>query len=46
MTVRLLAAVWTAPEVSEEEVAMLRAFTVGFQKVLRIVVYFSWLRPV
>ena len=45
VTVRLLAAAWTAPEVSEEE-AMLRAFTAGFQKALRVVFYFLWLRPV
>ena len=46
VTVLLCASVGRLPRLVKRKVAILRAFTVGFQKVLRVVFYFSWLRPV
>ena len=46
VTVRLCAAAGSLPRLVRRKVAMLRAFTVGFKKVLRVVFYLSWLCPV
>ena len=46
VTFRLLAAAGRLLSFVMRKVAMLRSFTVGFWKVLRVVFYFSWLRPV
>ena len=43
VTVCLLAAAGRLPRLVRRKVAMLHAFSVGFQKVLRVVFYFSWL---
>ena len=45
VTFRLLAAAGRLLNFVMRKVAMLPAFTVGFQKVLKVVFYFSWLRP-
>ena len=46
VTVHLLAAVWTAPEVSEEEGSYASRFYRWILESLKVFFYFSWLRPV
>ena len=43
VTVHLCAAAGRLPRLVRRKVAMLCAFTIGFQKVLRVTFYFSWL---
>ena len=46
VTVLPLAVTGELPRIIRRKVAKLHAFTFGFQKILRVVFYFSWLCPV